>query len=145
MATIDLDIRPAKAAADELVKYLVPIFDLLESRADLTLEKFERLKSLIAEVRRDAIAYDASPPPHVEPDPAPSVELTRTEQRVADLMWRFGSIDGAHHKQWLLDQVLRELLGPDRYAGQISDWDEERRMGDDPEDWDSSWDEGIAP
>jgi hypothetical protein len=28
-----------------------------------------------------------------------------------DLISQFGSIDGAHHKQWTLDQVVRALTG----------------------------------
>jgi hypothetical protein len=47
----------------------------------------------------------------------------------------YGYIDGAHHKQWVLDQVARSLLG-DGYA----DW------ANDPADMDCyEWDTGIAP
>lgn len=55
----------------------------------------------------------------------------------------FGSIDGAHHKQWVLDQVIQVLLG-----GEYEDWKEEMR-GDWLEEYDEyeygEWDKGIAP
>jgi hypothetical protein len=50
---------------------------------------------------------------------------------------RFGMIDGEHHKQWVIDQMLRALLGPAGYerwvAGKNSDPDY------------ADWDAGIAP
>jgi hypothetical protein len=52
---------------------------------------------------------------------------------------RYGGIDGAHHKQWVLDQVVRILTGRKYKA-----WVKEMKAGDDgPETY--SWDEGIAP
>jgi len=49
---------------------------------------------------------------------------------------RFGMIDGAHHKQWVIDQMLRELLG-ERYEAWVAE------MNSDPEY--RPWDVGIAP
>lgn len=34
---------------------------------------------------------------------------------------RYGQIDGAHHKQWVLDQVARILLGA-KVRGKIASW-----------------------
>lgn len=58
-----------------------------------------------------------------------------------DIIDNYGGIDGAHHKQWVLDQVLRALCGDaDTYA----EWIRRHKAGDDgPETYD--WDEGIAP
>ena len=51
----------------------------------------------------------------------------------------FGGIDGEHHKQWVLDQVVRNLTG-DAYEA----WVKEQRDGEDgPHTYD--WSEGIAP
>lgn len=51
---------------------------------------------------------------------------------------RFGGIDGGHHKQWVLDQVVRALV--DDYPA----WVKDQKAGEDgPETYD--WDEGIAP
>lgn len=50
-----------------------------------------------------------------------------------------GGIDGAHHKAWVIDQMVRHLTG-DGYAA----WVAAARDGEDgPETY--SWDEGIAP
>lgn len=55
------------------------------------------------------------------------------------LIRQYGGIDGEHHKQWVLDQVVRALTG-DNYAA----WVVEQRAGEDgPDTYD--WDEGIAP
>lgn len=54
----------------------------------------------------------------------------------------FGSIDGAHHKQWVLDQVVRALTGtPQNYA----EWVDDVRHPEGPNGIDLGWDEGIAP
>jgi hypothetical protein len=51
---------------------------------------------------------------------------------------RYAGIDGAHHKQWVLDQVVRCLV-PDYQA-----WVREQKAGEDgPETYE--WDEGIPP
>jgi len=38
-------------------------------------------------------------------------EMTEKEQKVLDLIEQYGGIDGAHHKDWLLDQLARILTG----------------------------------
>jgi hypothetical protein len=63
-----------------------------------------------------------------------------------------GGVDGSHHKQWTLDQVVRALTGSKvedgLVVGDVTDgyreWLRQFRAGDDgPETYD--WDEGIAP
>ena len=54
--------------------------------------------------------------------------------RALQLMFDYGSIDGAHHKQWIIDQLFREIFG-DNYEGVIEDYEEEFE----------EWDTGIAP
>jgi hypothetical protein len=77
---------------------------------------------------------------------------------------RYGGIDGAHHKQWVLDQVARILLGTpvnvtlakwenghqeERYhvgepSAEYTAWVADLRAGEDgPNTYD--YDEGIAP
>jgi hypothetical protein len=51
----------------------------------------------------------------------------------------FGGIDGAHHKQWVLDQVVRYLTGP-----AYEEWVTKQKAGEDGPDT-YEWDEGIAP
>jgi len=64
------------------------------------------------------------------------------EERISgaiDLAVRYGGIDGSHHKDWLIDQMVRILAG-DRYEEIVA----EAKAGEDgPETYD--WDEGIAP
>ncbi len=55
------------------------------------------------------------------------------------LALNYGGIDGAHHKSWTIDQMVRILAG-DNYDRVI----EEHCNGKDgPDTYD--WDEGIAP
>ena len=58
-----------------------------------------------------------------------------------DLITRYGGIDGDHHKQWVLDQVVRTLIGsPLGYKK----WRDEFEAGEDGSNT-YEWDEGIAP
>lgn len=59
-------------------------------------------------------------------------DLTRAEERIslaANLALEYGYIDGAHHKQWLISQMLRTLLAEEEEAQLL----------------DEDWDDGIAP
>jgi hypothetical protein len=56
-----------------------------------------------------------------------------------DIAFQYGGIDGAHHKTWVIDQMVRALTG-DGYE----QWVINARDGEDgPETYD--WDEGITP
>jgi hypothetical protein len=55
------------------------------------------------------------------------------------LLAEFGGIDGAHHKQWLLDQIARVLL-EDNYSAWVAEYNQGQEGPNA-----SSWDEGIAP
>jgi hypothetical protein len=76
----------------------------------------------------------------------PKVSAQATLEKVVDMVWEYGGCDGAHHKQWVLDQVLRLALG-DKYIKFIKEktgqtWDEET------EEWTDSgytWHKGIPP
>ena len=66
-------------------------------------------------------------------------EMTEKEQKALDLIEQYGGIDGAHHKDWVLDQVARILLGEGYEA-----WVVDLKSGEDgPETY--GYDEGIAP
>ena len=50
----------------------------------------------------------------------------------------YGGIDGGHHKQWVLDQIVRVL------ADDYDDWVREYEDGEDgPKTYE--WDAGVAP
>lgn len=65
-------------------------------------------------------------------------DLTARLAAALDLITRFGGIDGAHHKQWVLDQVVRRLS---------HDYEAWVRAFEDGEDGPRTyeWDEGIVP
>ena len=60
--------------------------------------------------------------------------MTDTERIVValNLIIEFGGYDGAHHKDWVLDQVVRALLTAKEYK------ELRRNVG-------KGWEEGIAP
>jgi len=70
------------------------------------------------------------------------IERDLLKQRIDDaiaLAVRMGSVDGAHHKAWLIDQMVRILAGPD-YERIVAD----ACAGEDgPNTYD--WDVGIPP
>ena len=65
--------------------------------------------------------------------------MTEKEHKVLVLIEQFGGFDGEHHKQWLLDQIVRVLTG-EKYT----EWVTEHKAGEDGPDT-YLWDEGIAP
>jgi hypothetical protein len=92
----------------------------------------------VSNARNDLLALDVTLN-------AQAAELTtlRTERdrvRAAlDRAEQSAMIDGAHHKQWVIDQMIRALLG-EGYATWRVAYDEYSRKNDY-----SEWDEGIAP
>ena len=59
------------------------------------------------------------------------------EQGALDLISEYGEIDGAHHKQWLLDQVVRMLTG--------NEYEYDRWVESHLKETEYQWDEGVAP
>ena len=56
-----------------------------------------------------------------------------------ELAERYADTDGAHHKQWVIDQMIRLLLQDDYRIWRAAE-DQERRAQDRP-----LWNEGVAP
>lgn len=56
-------------------------------------------------------------------------------EKAVDLAYSFGQIDGAHHKTWVIDQMVRALLG--------SDYEEWVKKYEDGGEY--IWETGIAP
>lgn len=60
-------------------------------------------------------------------------------EKALEIAASYGGIDGAHHKAWAIDQIVRALTGDD-----YEDWVAAVKDGEDgPDTYD--WDEGIAP
>ena len=49
--------------------------------------------------------------------------------------YQYGQIDGGHHKAWVIDQMVKALLGK-KYEAWIKDYED---------DGEYEWDKGIAP
>lgn len=57
-------------------------------------------------------------------------------KHAVEIIDQYGGTDGAHHKHWVLDQVLRTLLRTDE---EYAKWVQQRRAEG------YGWDKGIAP
>ncbi len=56
--------------------------------------------------------------------------------RIETMILSYGEIDGAHHKMWVLDQVMRIVWG-DEYDAKMADFNSDPGY--------DNWDTGIAP
>lgn len=61
-------------------------------------------------------------------------QLESKQQKVIDLIFQYGQIDGEHHKTWVIDQVVRILL-EEQYDKWVKEYEED----------DYTWEIGIAP
>lgn len=69
-------------------------------------------------------------------------DVIQPEQRILkaiDIAITFGGTDGAHHKMWVIDQILRTLAGSE-YESIVAD----AKDGEDGPDT-YEWDGGVAP
>jgi hypothetical protein len=57
-------------------------------------------------------------------------------ERSVEIALRYGMIDGCHHKQWVIDQMLREILG-DKYDEVLKEYNADQDY--------ETWDIGIEP
>lgn len=76
------------------------------------------------------------------PNPDDLPEATPLKERVAVALRvavQYGGIDGGHHKDWVIDQMVRALAGPGYHA-----FVNRACMGEDGPDT-YAWNEGIAP
>lgn len=62
-------------------------------------------------------------------------DLRLRVDEVLDVIFKYGQIDGEHHKTWVIDQVVR-LLTKEAYQKWIEDYCEDGQY---------EWDEGITP
>lgn len=63
------------------------------------------------------------------------VELMNRMRRAVDVAFEFGGIEGNHNKKWVIDQMLRRLLG-DKYDEAVTIYCAGNQC---------QWDKGIAP
>lgn len=72
-------------------------------------------------------------------DMRPYVAVTVDVARALALLFKFKSIDGAHHKDWLLDQITHALCS-DKYSEFVAYY-----RKDEDDSYAYEWDEGIPP
>lgn len=63
---------------------------------------------------------------------------TSNIEAALEVAFRYSGIDGAHHKQWVIDQMVRALTGGD-YKAWVNDYE----TGSDGAEYE--WDCGVAP
>lgn len=68
-------------------------------------------------------------------------EQQSPKENALGIAFKYGNIDGAHHKQWVIDHMVRALLETDEA---YSAWVAEHNVGEDGPD-SYEWEEGIAP
>lgn len=62
-------------------------------------------------------------------------------ERALEIAWRYGQIDGSHHKAWVIDQMVRALFDDEKkYAAWVEAYETPLSYGEYYE-----WDTGIAP
>jgi hypothetical protein len=78
----------------------------------------------------------------IDADKVDQLAPTHPNMRIANALafaFQYGNIDGAHHRKWTIDQMVRCLTGSS-YAEMIKDC---KNGEDGPETYE--WDEGIPP
>ena len=57
--------------------------------------------------------------------------------KALEIAWEYGQFDGAHHKMWVIDQMVRVLSDDyDKFVKEYEEEDGEKQY---------EWDYGIAP
>ena len=67
--------------------------------------------------------------------------ITEKDQTILNLIFRYGGIDGEHHKQWLLNEIVRTTTETEEEYEQWVDKYEDGENGSQT----YFWDIGIAP
>ena len=77
------------------------------------------------------------------------VRVMTLENRINNTVYiaqSFAQIDGAHHKLWTIDKMLRELLGAEGYKKFVEEYEAPYYDPQTGEEYNpSEWETGIAP
>lgn len=70
-------------------------------------------------------------------------EMKERIDKALELAWQYGQIDGSHHRVWVIDQMVRALIGNEE---DYKKWVEayETPLSENEDDY-YEWDAGIAP
>jgi hypothetical protein len=72
------------------------------------------------------------------------IDWAKRADAALDIAMRSGGVDSAHHKAWVIDQMIRALLGYDEDTKHYDAFIKEHNNGEDGPDT-YEWDVGIAP
>lgn len=62
-------------------------------------------------------------------------------EKALEIAWRYGQIDGSHHKMWVIDQMVKALCGDNKkYKEWVKNYETPMGLNEYYE-----WDIGIAP
>ena len=74
----------------------------------------------------------------------PRIDTNEKINKALEIAWKFSQIDGAHHKAWAIDQMVRALCGDEEtYKRWISEYTVPFMICGELDHY--NWDEGIAP
>ena len=74
----------------------------------------------------------------------PRIDTNEKINKALEIAWRFSQIDGAWHKAWVIDQMVRALCGDEEtYKMLINAYTEPFMICGELDHY--NWDEGIAP
>lgn len=65
-------------------------------------------------------------------------------ENAIDVAYNYAQIDGGHHKMWVIDQMMRCLLG-DKYEEWVEKYEYTDENGNSTTEQYYEWDTGIAP
>ena len=67
-------------------------------------------------------------------------EKDKQIEKVLEIAFQYGQIDGDHHKTWVIDQIVRILTG-EKYNEFVKGYETDEETGE--KEW--TWENGIAP
>lgn len=75
----------------------------------------------------------------------PRIDVDERINNALEIAWEYSQIDGAHHKAWTIDQMVRALCGDEEtYKKWVDKYTKPFTNSNGGLDW-YDWDEGIAP
>ena len=123
MVTLEQRVECLEACMKQVLTHAKETTSTVDNEVAATPEELLRTRLMSPHTRKSELEWFAK----------------REIDEVLELISSYGSTDGEHHKQWLLDQVIRILTG-DRYGKWVKNF-EAGEEGIKTYEWDI----GIAP
>lgn len=129
--------RALGAILDSASSQSVAAIDRLHAAIDRLLALEQELRNCWRNAETQVLALTRL----LEGGASPLTHLLGRVNNALDTISRYGGIDGAHHKQWVIDQVVRSLTGtPEAYTAWVA---AQRQGADGPDTYE--WSEGTPP